>query len=382
MLTLTIISTLLAWLPLAMLLVNRWYYRPLPAAGGPAEPCAVLIPARNEAHNLPACLEALLADPNPALRVWVLDDHSTDGTADVVQMLAARDARLHLLHGAPLPAGWGGKMFACHQLATAALQASPAPAVLLFLDADVHVQLGTVGRVTSLLHIQPHLGLLSGVPKQLAGSTGERWLVHNILLVLIGYLPMRMLAGPRASVAAGCGQFMAFTAPAYAATGGHAAHRASVHDGLHLARAARAAGFRTHLANLTDAATCRMYPNASAAWRGFRKNAHAGMATPTALPVWSLLLFGGHVLPWILWVVGVLSSAWAMAGIAMLGVLANVALRAWLVRHCAQPMCMLWEHPLAVIYSIALQLNALWRQWRKRPEAWKGRVLAHSNSVV
>ena len=376
MLTLTIVSTLLAWLTVVMLLVNRWHYRPLPAAADTTMACTVLIPARNEAHTLPAALESLLADPNPALRVWVLDDHSTDGTAAVVQMLAARDARLRLLHGAPLPAGWGGKMFACHQLATAALQASPMPQVLLFVDADVQVRQGTVARVASVLQQQPHLGLLSGVPKQLAGSAGERWLVHNIMLVLIGYLPMWMLAGPRTSVAAGCGQFMAFTAAAYAAIGGHAAHRASVHDGLHLARAARAAGFRTHLANLTDAATCRMYPDASTAWRGFRKNAHAGMATPTALPVWSVLLLGGHVLPWVLAMVGVLSGAWAMVGIAMLGVLGNVALRAWLVHHCAQPMRMVWEHPLSVAYTLALQANALWRHWRRRPESWKDRLLA------
>jgi hypothetical protein len=377
MLMLTIVCVCLAWLPVAVLLINRRYYQPLPVAQASAVPCAVLIPARNEAHTLPACLEALLADPNPALRVWVLDDHSTDGTAAVVHMLAARDARVQLLHGAPLPPGWGGKMFACHQLATAALQANPTPQVLLFVDADVQVRAGTAGRVANLLHQQPELGLLSGVPKQLAGSAGERWLVQNIMLILIGFLPMWMLRGPRTSVAAGCGQFMAFTAAAYSAIGGHAAYRASVHDGVHLARAARAAGFRTHLANLTDAATCRMYPDAKAAWRGFRKNAHAGMATPTALPVWSVLLLGGHVLPWLLVMVGTLSGAWAMAGIAMLGVLANVALRAWLVHRCAQPVRLLWEHPVSVAYTIALQTNALWRHMRKQPEAWKGRVLAH-----
>jgi glycosyltransferase involved in cell wall biosynthesis len=233
MLVLAIFCACLAWLPVAVLLTNRRLYRPLPDTAESAVPCAVLIPARNEAHNLPTCLESLLADPNPALCVWVLDDHSTDGTAAVVQMLAARDSRLQLLRGAPLPAGWGGKMFACHQLATAALQTRPKPHVLLFVDADVEVQPGTVGRVISLLQQQPHLGLLSGVPKQLASSAGERWLVHNIMLVLIGYLPMWMLRGPRTSVAAGCGQFMAFTAAAYSAVGGHAAYRASVHDGVH-----------------------------------------------------------------------------------------------------------------------------------------------------
>ena len=119
-----------------------------------------------------------------------------------------------------------------------------------------------------------------------------------------------------------------------------------------------------------------MYPDASTAWRGFRKNAHAGMATLTALPVWSVLLLGGHVLPWVLAMVGVLSGAWAMAGIAMLGVLGNVALRAWLVHHCAQPMRMVWEHPLSVAYTLVLQANALWRHWRRRPESWKDRLLA------
>jgi Glycosyl transferase family 2 len=79
---------------------------------------SVLVPARNEEESIGACIDALLAQDYPNLEIVVLDDDSTDGTAATVS--SRRDPRLRLVTGAPLPDGWTGKNWACHQLATQA----------------------------------------------------------------------------------------------------------------------------------------------------------------------------------------------------------------------------------------------------------------------
>src|SRR5690606_24994474 len=94
---------------------------------------SVLVPARNEAGNLRSVLPALLELDEAALEVLVLDDDSEDGTAGLIAAAEKASAgRLRLLHGAPLPDGWTGKNWACHQLAAAARGE-----VLIFCDADV-----------------------------------------------------------------------------------------------------------------------------------------------------------------------------------------------------------------------------------------------------
>jgi len=89
---------------------------------------SVLVPARNEGHNIAACVRSLLAQDYPDLEVLVLDDASDDGTARIRDGFSA-DRRLRVLPGLPLPPGWLGKNWACHQLARAATRE-----LLLFVD--------------------------------------------------------------------------------------------------------------------------------------------------------------------------------------------------------------------------------------------------------
>ena len=103
---------------------------PLPPGRAPRPVTSVLVPARDEAHRLPATLAGLLAQD--VTEIIVLDDQSRDATADVVRRAGQTDPRVRFVRGTPPPPGWTGKNWACQQLAMAARGD-----LLVFCDADV-----------------------------------------------------------------------------------------------------------------------------------------------------------------------------------------------------------------------------------------------------
>jgi hypothetical protein len=131
----------------------------------------------------------------------------------------------------------------------------------------------------------------------------------------------------------------------------------------------------TDLFDATDLAQCRMYHGWAETWRGFGKNAHEGMATPIALPVWSMLLGGGHVLPWLLliWAAAFTSSLAAMiaAGSAVLAGLGFRLVLAWRFR---QSICSAFVHPLGVTLLLGIQWSALRQRRSGRSALWRGRA--------
>ena len=92
---------------------------------------SILVPARNEEANIELCVASLLKQAYPEFEVIVLNDNSSDSTGEILQRLAAANPHLTILDGSPLPNGWVGKNWACHQLARAATGT-----LLLFTDAD------------------------------------------------------------------------------------------------------------------------------------------------------------------------------------------------------------------------------------------------------
>jgi hypothetical protein len=163
-------------------------------------------------------------------------------------------------------------------------------------------------------------------------------------------------------------------AEAYFTAGGHRAIRTSLHDGLTLPRALRAAGARTDLCDATGLAACRMYDGWPAVWAGFTKNAREGMARPVALPVWTVLLGGGHVLPFLL----APAALAAGDGTALQASLAAIALvwaaRAALALRFRQTPLSVLLHPVGVAAVLAIQWRALVAAPQRRPAAWRGRV--------
>ena len=123
----------------------------------------------------------------------------------------------------------------------------------------------------------------------------------------------------------------------------------------------------TGLFDATSLASCRMYTRASEVWEGLGKNATEAMATPLALPLWTLLLGGGHVLPFVLLVLAPGAVTAAAAG-------CSIGLRLLLAWRFRQPLLGVLLHPFGVLILLLIQWVALWRAACGRPSTWRGRA--------
>jgi glycosyltransferase involved in cell wall biosynthesis len=317
------------------------------------------------------------------LEVVVLDDASTDRTAEVVREIALKDARVRLVASEELPRGWNGKQHACWALA----QEAEAP-MLLFLDADVRVMPDCLRRCVGEMRARK-VALLSGFPRQILGGWMEQMLLPLIHFVLLGLLPMgRMRKTTQAAYAAGCGQFFLAEREAYFACGGHAAIRDTRHDGIRLPRLFRERGMRTDIVDLTELAGVRMYETAREVWMGLAKNATEGLGAPRRIVPVTVLLVAGQVLPVIaavLWVAFCVSNLVVGATLddpraaMMVSVLLGVAVvgsylpRVIAVWRFKEPVVSALLHPVGILMLLGVQWYALLRQMMGRPVQWRAR---------
>jgi hypothetical protein len=367
--TLAVAGLVLAAIPAGLVLFNLALYRRAPRFGAPAESVSVLIPARNEERTIRRAVESVLASRGVDLEVVVMDDQSEDRTAEIVRALAGRDPRVRLESAPPLPQGWCGKQHACHALAAKARNQ-----VLLFIDADVTVEPDGIRRTLGFLD-RAGAALVSGVPRQITGTLAEKLVVPMIHFILLGFLPivgMRLSRHP--AFAAGCGQLFMTRKSAYERAGGHAAIRASRHDGIALPRCYRRAGLRTDLFDATDVASCRMYRGARGLWEGFAKNADEGMASSRAILPWTIVLLGGQVFPAALLVASILGgAALSVTGLAAVGTLLPIAARLIAVARFRQSVTGALLHPLGVLLVVAIQWYSLSLRISGHALTWKGR---------
>lgn len=325
------------------------------------ERVSVLLPVRDEAHQVEECLLAVLASTGvDDIEVLVLDDGSSDGTAAVVRRLTAGGARLHLLDGDAPPEGWLGKPAACDRLARHATGG-----VLVFLDADVrlapHALAATVGllRGTGLDVVCPY-------PRQEAATLGERLVQPLLQWSWLTTLPLRVAErSPRPSLTAANGQLLAVDADVYRRAGGHAAVRGEVLDDVALLRAVKRVGGRGGVADGTDLATCRMYTSWQELRDGYSKSLWSAFGSRRGAVAVVAVLSWAYVVP------PVAAIAGSRAG--LLGYAAGVAGRVLAGRRTgARVVPDAAAHPVSVVVLGWLIARSWWL--RDRGElTWKGR---------
>lgn len=320
------------------------------------ERVSLLLPVRNEAHRVGPTLRSLLAQRGlPDHELIVLDDGSTDGTADLVASIGG--PRVRVLTGQSLPAGWLGKPWACEQLAEAATGS-----VLVFVDADVELAPHAVAATVALLR-ERAATLVSPYPRQRAHGVAERLVQPLLTWSWLTFLPLRLAeSSPRTSLAAANGQLLCVDAAGYAAAGGHAAVADAVLEDVELLRAVKRSGRRGLIADGTGLAHCRMYAGARDLAAGYGKSL---WTVPAGAPV---LLGALYLVPPL--------AALRGSRVGLAGYAAAVAGRVVCAARTGQRT---WPDPLAHPLSVAA-LVALWVRsrlgHRRGTLTWKDRALA------
>ena len=335
----------------------------LPARPPPDAPeVAIIVPARDEAHQIAACLRSLLSQDWPRFKVICVDDRSTDGTFEVASAMG--DPRLEVVRGEELPAGWLGKN---HANAQGVLRAGAA-SWLLFTDADtVHAPAALASAFGSAQRAGADLFTIFTDVR--AESFWERLLLPHVLSAVVAMFPARMVNDPRSPLAIANGQYLLIKRAVYDAAGGHAAIRDRVADDLELARLVKAAGRRLRVENGRKFVSVRMYMSLRDLWWGFVKNASAGVGGPLlALAAVPFLMV--TVLPFFAW--PFLRGPTLLLALAACAVALGQRLFLFARLFPVNPAWAL-SLPIAAVVFTGIVLHSAVRQLTGRGPIWKGR---------
>jgi 4,4'-diaponeurosporenoate glycosyltransferase len=324
--------------------------RRLPPADGARPAVAVVVPARDEAGSIGSLVRALVAQAGNDDEVIVVDDHSSDATAELAAAAGAR-----VVTAPDLPTGWAGKPHACH-VGAGASRAE----VLVFVDADVRPGPHLLDELATQVLAVPDL-VVSVQPWHRTERAYEQLSMLCNVSALMGSVAFTAL-GSRPTTRVAFGPVLACRRQRYDELGGHAHPdvRAAVLEDIALAR--RFGGSRLFVGRAHDT-TFRMYPGGVGQLvEGWTKGIGIGaVATPwwaqLAAAAWVTSLAGG-------W----LTSPWMwLASALQLAVLARTAggFRWWAVV----------LHPLFTAAFAVLVVRSLVRRWGRRTVSWKGRAL-------
>jgi len=326
---------------------------------------SILIPARNEAAVIGQTVRGILKQTSQNFELLILDDHSTDGTAEQAIQAANGDPYLKALTGAALPAGWLGKNWACQQLAQAARGEW-----LIFTDADVCWQPDALAALIAEIE-RTQADLLTVWPTQYTKTWGERLVVPLMSLAILGYLPLPLVHHTSwPAFAAANGQCLAFRRRAYEKIGGHAAVRDRIIEDVALARRIKTAGFRLRMADGAGQIACRMYHDWVSVRDGFGKNILAGHGNSLIfLAISTIFHWLIFIAPWIFLLLGV----WPAGSLALIAL--GVCVRMLTAAATRQRIFDALLMPISTFLMTLIAVRAVWWRYRYGGPQWKGRTI-------
>ena len=326
---------------------------------------SVLIPARNEEANIGACVERLLAQLYDDFEILILDDQSTDRTGAIIKKLSQRYPKVQAIRGEPLPSGWTGKNWACHQLSECA-----SGEILIFTDADNRPAPNAIAN--SIAYMQKlKLGLLSAFPQKVTGTLTEKLVVPVVDMFVYAGLPLWLTYLSRSpSLAAASGLWIAFTRDAYQRIGGHKALSNQIVEDVELSRLAKKRNIKILTLAGTQVVCCRMYHSLGEVWTGFSKNLF-GLVRYRMIPffILILILFTMCVLPY--------ASVWfaPFTTLSLVAITMNTAIRLILSIKYKHPFfTSVILHPFGVLLTLLIGVNSFY-QARRGHVQWKGRQI-------
>ncbi|HEY3768196.1 MAG TPA: glycosyltransferase [Candidatus Angelobacter sp.] len=369
------VLTLLIW---GYLLLGRggfWRIQPAapPPSGEFSARIAAVIPARNEADVVGRTVTSLLRQTGKnSIHIFLIDDGSTDGTAQTAREAAAAIGcaeMLTVVEGRPLAAGWSGKMWAVQQ--GIEMAANAAPDFFLLTDADIEHAPDSLTTLVSIAHAGSN-DLASFMVKLYCESPAEKLLIPAFVYFFFKLYPPALTSNPKSKTAGAAGGCILIRPAALAQAGGIAAIRSEVIDDCALALRVKRSGGRLWLGASATTRSTRPYGSFSEIGRMISRSAFnqlhhsallliasmVGMAITYLLPP-ALVLFSHRPLPAVLG-----ATAWLLMTLSYVPVLRLYRLN------------FLWALalPLAAVFYVGATFHSAWKYWTGRGGEWKGRV--------
>lgn len=334
---------------------------------------SIIIPARNEEHNIRRCVTSLLSQsyPNDRYKIIVVNDNSTDGTESIVNELASSDSRVHLISkGEPKP-GWTGKNSACMEGAKEA-----EGDYFCFIDADTKSEFYLIETAVTFAE-ENSIDMLSVSPFQEIKSFTEKSLLPGVFLAIASSMNFNRINDPSKPEAIANGQFIMFRKKVYDEIDGHGAVRSIVMEDIALAELIKKEGYRLFFIFGDNYIRTRMYTRLSEIWEGFSKNISVIMKTKTVLTTFisslkSFIIATGPVLIPILLLFDQSIHSVYTAIIYGTGLTSFLILSFFSLKEMGvSPVYMLY-FPVGFVFHGVISLNCIFKQ-KKGQTTWKGR---------
>jgi hopene-associated glycosyltransferase HpnB len=380
-LTLLGAATLAVWIYLLAFRGGFWRMESGRRMGAPAPPLpavVAVIPARNEAEVVGQAIRSLVRQNyGGEFHIVLVDDSSSDGTADAARAAAGNEL-LTVMHAAPLPDGWTGKLWAVSQGVAEAERR--APEFLLLTDADIAHPPSNLSDLVARAERDGY-DLVSYMARLSCRTIAERALMPAFVFFFFLLYPPAWIRNPRRATAGAAGGCMLVRREALAAAGGIGAIRGAWIDDCALARAIKRRGGKVWLGVSKQTRSLRGYADFGEAGRMISRSAFTQLhhsAWLLAATVAGLLVT--YVAPPALALAGTGSARWLGAA-------------AWLVmafcywpalRFFGRPAYEAAGLPLVALFYLAATLHSAWQWWRGGGGRWKGRSqpVSHSRAAA
>ncbi len=359
--------SLCVWLYLFFAHGSFWRSTPqlLPAVPADTPDVDIIVPARNEAQTIGRVIASLLVqDYAGKLRVILVDDESSDGTAEIAgAAMSGRGAALEILSAGPKPPGWSGKLWAVSQ----GVAASRAP-ILLLADADIVHDPRHVATLVARLD-SPRVDMVSEMVRLNCSSTAEHALVPAFVYFFQMLYPFARVNDPRSAVAAAAGGTVLIRREALQRIGGIASIKGALIDDVTLAKAVKQGG-AVYLGHSGLAVSIRRYPRTADIWQMITRTAFTQLRYSAALL--GLTVLGLALVWWIPLGEALSGDGWQRLCGCVAFALGAVSFVPTLRRYRRNPSWSL-ALPLIAAFYMAATLSSAVQHWRGTGARWKDR---------
>lgn len=375
-----LVLSLVTWLFLLLFWGQFWrvdqQLKPTPNKLQNLPTVCVVVPARNEADVIPISLRSLLLQDYPGnFQVFLVDDQSSDGTANFAQGVAYavdKPEKLQIIASGDLPTGWTGKLWAMEQGVQQANQLQPD--YLLLTDADIEHDISNLRRLVTKAETE-NLDLVSIMVKLRCQSFWEQLLIPAFVFFFQKLYPFRWVNNPKKTTAAAAGGCILIRRETLEKIGGLQIIRQALIDDCSLAKAVKSHQGKIWLGLSSLTYSLRPYNSLETIWNMVARSAYTQLNYSPLLLIGSVIgMILVYILPPLGIILGLVIGNW---------VIALIGLCTWLLMTVAYfPMIAFYKCPpwlafclpiIAFLYTL-MTIDSAQRHQQGKGGAWKGRV--------